>query len=175
MGIEKIFPMETAPKDGTFIFLFGDSGYTTYPFRIRVGRWVPEYRDHWIDVANEAFTDGGDDPIGWAPIVDEYELFLKRQSQYIIEQQKLKVLRSDRKEEKISGANSEVKDWYFTFCGDHAYPNGYVVINGTYLAARQVMFDHFEARWGFQYESKEKAGVDQFHLHEVDISRKHFK
>ena len=37
-------PIETAPRDGTFILLAGPSGYTTTPLRVEVGRWYPEYR-----------------------------------------------------------------------------------------------------------------------------------
>jgi hypothetical protein len=58
-------PIETAPKDGTFILLLCDSGFTTTPYRVVVGRWLKGYRDYWIDHANDAVTDGGPGPTHW--------------------------------------------------------------------------------------------------------------
>lgn len=60
-------PMATAPKDSTFIQLLGPSGYTTTPYRVVIGRWVPGYRDHWVNHCDDAFTDGGEEPTHWKP------------------------------------------------------------------------------------------------------------
>ena len=61
-------PIETAPKDGTFILLRGDSGYITTPYRVQVGRWVEGYRNYWITFSNDAFTDDGGEATHWAPL-----------------------------------------------------------------------------------------------------------
>lgn len=63
-------PIETAPRDGRFILLFGPSGYSTTPLRCEVGRWYPEYRplNPWQTHSNDAFTDGGEPPTYWAPL-----------------------------------------------------------------------------------------------------------
>lgn len=62
--------MDSAPKDGTYILLFGDSGYTTTPYRCEVCRYDAEYRplQPWVNHANDSFLDGGDEPIGWMPL-----------------------------------------------------------------------------------------------------------
>jgi len=61
-------PIETAPKDGTYILLLGDSGYTTTPHRVAVGCWIEGYRDFWINHSNDAFTDDGEPPTHWMPL-----------------------------------------------------------------------------------------------------------
>ena len=60
--------IETAPKDGTYILLLGDSGYTTTPHRVMVGCYAEGYRDDWINHANDRVTDGGSPPTHWAPL-----------------------------------------------------------------------------------------------------------
>lgn len=61
--------MKTVPKDGTYILLIGDSGYTTTPYRVEVCRYDAEYRplQPWITYSNDSFLDSGDEPIGWLP------------------------------------------------------------------------------------------------------------
>jgi len=63
-------PIETAPKDGRYILLAGDSGYTTTPLRVEVGHWDPEYRplNPWQTHSNDAFTDGGEEPEYWCEL-----------------------------------------------------------------------------------------------------------
>lgn len=63
-------PIETAPKDGTFIILAGPSGYSSTPLRVEVARYYPEYRPRnpWQTHSNDAFTDGGDAPTHWMPL-----------------------------------------------------------------------------------------------------------
>jgi hypothetical protein len=63
-------PIETAPKDGSFILLAGPSGYRTTPLRVEVCRYLPAYRplNPWQNHANDAFTDGGPSPTHWAPL-----------------------------------------------------------------------------------------------------------
>lgn len=60
-------PIETAPKNGRYILLFGPSGFSTTPLRCEVGRWAPEYRPHrpWVTHSDDAFTDGGEAPTHW--------------------------------------------------------------------------------------------------------------
>ena len=63
-------PIETAPRDGTFILLAGPSGYSTTPLRVEVCRYLPEYRplNPWQNHSNDSFTDGGEPPTHWAPL-----------------------------------------------------------------------------------------------------------
>ena len=59
---------------------------------------------------------------------------------------------------------------YFTFgCGiDNLHRNCYHVIEAeTSDAAREMMFQRFGARWAFQYDSAEAAGVERWNLKEV--------
>ncbi len=69
-GTIKLRPIETAPRDGRYILLFGDSGYVTTPLRCSVGRYVPDYRpkNPWQTHSNDAFTDDGGLPTHWAPL-----------------------------------------------------------------------------------------------------------
>lgn len=68
--MEQLRPIETAPKDGTFILLFGDSGYVTTPLRCAVCRYYPEYRplSPWQTHSNDSFEDGGGPPLYWLPL-----------------------------------------------------------------------------------------------------------
>ena len=63
-------PIETAPKDGTYILLAGPSGYYTTPLRVSVCRYAPVFRPRqpWVDHADDSFTDGGDAPTHWMPL-----------------------------------------------------------------------------------------------------------
>lgn len=74
-GPPELKPIETAPKDGTWILLFGPSGYKTTPLRCEVGRWYPEARPHnpWQTHSNDAFNDGGDEPTHWMELPQKKE------------------------------------------------------------------------------------------------------
>lgn len=63
-------PIETAPKDGTYILLAGPSGYTTTPLRVEVCCYDAEYRPRqpWVNHANDSFMDGGAAPTLWMPL-----------------------------------------------------------------------------------------------------------
>lgn len=65
-----IQPMETAPKDGSYILLFGDSGYKKIPIRCEICKYDANYRpiQPWITYDNESFLDSGGPPIGWLPL-----------------------------------------------------------------------------------------------------------
>lgn len=156
-------PIETAPKDGTFVYLYGESGYNGFPFRIKVGRFQSEFRDYWIDAAGDAFEDDGGPPLFWTPII-KMEL-LAWESAYKSREEERK--KQDRLNATRGENQQDEQDWIFTFCQDHRYPNGYVVIHGTFGAARSVMFDRYKDKWGFQYPSKAEAGIEKFNLQEV--------
>ena len=68
-------PIDTAPKDGSFILLAGPSGYTATPLRVEVCRWYPEYRprDPWQNHGNDSFRDGGEAPTLWMPLPERDE------------------------------------------------------------------------------------------------------
>ncbi len=60
-------PIETAPKDSTFVLLAGPSGYITTPLRVEVCRYLTAYGD-WYNHAGDAFTDGGEKATHWLPL-----------------------------------------------------------------------------------------------------------
>lgn len=61
--------------------------------------------------------------------------------------------------------------WWFTFGFGHVpyNQNYYVKFYGTFVTARDQMVSVFGNKWAFQYPSAEKAGVDRFHLKEVQL------
>lgn len=66
-------PIETAPKDGTWVLIAGPSGYSTTPLRAEVGRYYPQFRplNPWQTHADDAFTDGGPGPTHWIPLPEQ--------------------------------------------------------------------------------------------------------
>lgn len=60
-------PIETAPRDGRWILLRGESGYINRPYRVHVGKWDAEYRplDPWQTSEGDSFCDDGDPPTHW--------------------------------------------------------------------------------------------------------------
>lgn len=67
MKTNQLQPISTAPKDGTYILLFGDSGYMTTPLRCSVCRWS-KWKTRWDDHECDAFEDGGPPPTHWMPL-----------------------------------------------------------------------------------------------------------
>lgn len=65
-----IEPIETAPKDGRYILLFGESGYVTTPLRCQVCKFNPAYRPHnpWVTYDGDSFEESGGPPVGWMPL-----------------------------------------------------------------------------------------------------------
>ena len=62
------------------------------------------------------------------------------------------------------------QNWYFTFGFSHAYPKGYVKINGTFSETRQKMFSKFEDKWSMQYtENKFIPQIERFDLKEIQL------
>ena len=63
-------PIATAPKDGTWIILFGPSGYVNIRFRCDVAKYDAEFRprDPWITHSGECFSSSGDPPTHWMPM-----------------------------------------------------------------------------------------------------------
>jgi len=61
-------------------------------------------------------------------------------------------------------------EYIFTFATCHrrygiSLGNSYVLINApTMSEARKIMFEQHDDKWAFAYESKEKAGVEEFNL-----------
>ena len=66
----KLQSIATAPRDGTYVLLFGPSGYTTTPLRCEVCRYDAEYRPRqpWVNHSNDSFLDGGEAPTHWMPL-----------------------------------------------------------------------------------------------------------
>lgn len=67
--------IESAPHDGSWILLRGESGYTNRPYRVHVGHWDAEYRPHnpWQTSEASAFEDDGEPPTHWMPLFEEVE------------------------------------------------------------------------------------------------------
>jgi hypothetical protein len=63
-------PIETAPRDGTYVILFGPSGHIGTPLRAEVCNYDAVYRPRnpWVTHAGDAFTDGGEAPTFWMPL-----------------------------------------------------------------------------------------------------------
>lgn len=63
-------PLETAPRDGTYILLAGPSGYMGTPLRVEVCRHDAGYHplQPWVNYANNSFMDGGEAPTCWMPL-----------------------------------------------------------------------------------------------------------
>lgn len=66
----KLQSIKTAPRDGTYILLFGPSGYSGTPLRCHVCKYDAKYRplQPWVDFAGDSFLDDGDPPIYWMPL-----------------------------------------------------------------------------------------------------------
>lgn len=66
-------PIETAPKDGSWILLRGESGYVRTPYRVAVGHWAVEYRplSPWQTSERCSFGDDGAPPTHWMPLPEE--------------------------------------------------------------------------------------------------------
>lgn len=65
-GIQRLMPIETAPRDGSYILLAGPSGYASTPLRFAAGQWSND-RNAWVDHAHDRLTDGGAEPTLWMP------------------------------------------------------------------------------------------------------------
>lgn len=58
--------------------------------------------------------------------------------------------------------------YYFTFGFGQPHENCYHVIEAEDSnKAREEMFRKFGDKWSFQYESAEKAGVEEYNLREI--------
>lgn len=65
-------PIATAPKDGNWILLRGESAYINRPYRATVGRWDEVYRplSPWQSSEGNCFEDEGDGPpTHWMPLL----------------------------------------------------------------------------------------------------------
>ncbi len=74
--INTLNSMDTAPKDGTYIILFGESGYSTTPYRCEVCKYDAAYRplQPWVTFSNDSFLDGGGKIVGWLPHPDKLDI-----------------------------------------------------------------------------------------------------
>jgi hypothetical protein len=57
-------PIETAPRDGTWVLGLGDSGVSSPRWRYHLMRWVG---GRWRTEQNDDFTDDGPEPLYWRP------------------------------------------------------------------------------------------------------------
>jgi hypothetical protein len=63
-------PIETAPKDGTYVLLAGPSGYIGTPLRVEVCKYDADYRplQPWVDYGGQSFLHSGGPPTHWMPL-----------------------------------------------------------------------------------------------------------
>ena len=64
---EKLNPINTAPRDGTYIELYAPSGYIGVKMRSSIGYWGEK---GWRTHSNDWFTEGGADATHWLPCPD---------------------------------------------------------------------------------------------------------
>lgn len=62
---------------------------------------------------------------------------------------------------------TDEQEWIFTWGFDQGHDNCYTVIYGTFQSARDIMMRKYGPKWGFQYSSREAAGVDKWDLKEI--------
>src|SRR6185437_14110465 len=65
--------METAPKGGDYIMLFGPSGYISPPLHCEICRYDRK-RGLWVNHHNTLFIDAAGEPTGWLPLPGEMVL-----------------------------------------------------------------------------------------------------
>ena len=66
-------PIETAPKDGTYVIVAGPSGYGSTPLRCGVCAFVTQ-AEEWCTHAHNWWTDSGEDATLWMPLPECEEL-----------------------------------------------------------------------------------------------------
>lgn len=59
--------IKSAPKDGTFVIVAGNSGYSSTPLRVAACCWDGEYKA-WMTHSHDRFTDGGEPAALWMPM-----------------------------------------------------------------------------------------------------------
>lgn len=78
---------------------------------------------------------------------------------------------------EFTGDPNEEREWIFTFGYGHAHPvtgeplhDRFVRRRGTFMSARLEMLSLFGQKWSMQYRTEEDAGVERFHLRELEIT-----
>lgn len=67
-------------------------------------------------------------------------------------------------------AAEEPRDYFFTFGAEiPALEHRFVKIHGTFMEARLRMLSIYSHRWCSQYASAEDAGVERYHLTELEL------
>ena len=73
--------------------------------------------------------------------------------------------------------NEPREEWIFTFGSGHVHPdtgerlaNCYVRVPGDINSSREAMLRRFGQKWAFQYKTPEQAGVERYHLREIDFA-----
>ncbi len=170
---EDLRPMSSAPKDGTYIILFGDSGYTTTPLRCQVCHYDPEYRplDPWQTFSNDSFEDSGTPPIGWIelPTRPVLPVVLKdgwrREVGSALRERMDKVATAP---EDVPTPSPVAEYHIFTFMSDSPHRNRYRKIYGSFVEARSKMFGLHDGAWCMQYGAIQgEKIIKNFHLKEL--------
>ena len=61
------------------------------------------------------------------------------------------------------------REWICTFGCGHRFANSFVRIRGSREEAHKKMFEYFDKKWCFVYESEEAAGVEKFGYVELNL------
>lgn len=60
--------------------------------------------------------------------------------------------------------------WYFTFGVNHIFSKRYVVIDGSYVEAREKMFNVFGGKWSMQYSFEEfEPQIEKYNLSHLGV------
>ena len=67
--------------------------------------------------------------------------------------------------------STERESWLFSFGHGHAFPNGFIELEGDYSEARNKMVELFDVKWAFQYPSSDKEKLIGHNMEEVVIHK----
>jgi len=83
--MNELQPIATAPKDGTYIVLFGPGGYRSTLLRCQVCRYDEEYRplQPWKTYSGGSFMDDGAGPTHWMPLPEIPKRVLLHEGTYM--------------------------------------------------------------------------------------------
>jgi len=110
-------PISKAPKDGTYIVLLMDSGYTTTPYILKIAAYEKSYKGkhRWRDHANDSVFDSSDEIIAWRKWVVPIIKFSPDEGMYIYLKEGEKIIPGDKMQRKddtyVRLTGSDIDSW----------------------------------------------------------------